>query len=41
MLDDGTDPNNPYHEFHQFTLNVGPPSSTDPSTWSKIKGIFR
>jgi len=40
-LDDGTDPNNPYHEFHQFTLTGGAPSATDQSTWSKIKGIFR
>jgi len=40
-LDDGSDPLNPYHEFHQFTLNGGPPSATDPSTWTKIKGIFR
>jgi hypothetical protein len=40
-LDDGTDPDNPYHEFHQFTLTGGAPSATEEGTWSKIKGIFR
>ena len=40
-LDDGTDPMNPYHEFHQFTLTGGAPSATDESTWGNIKGLFR